>query len=60
MFEYNIFCYFYTVLGYNKTKNPKKINKFITLINDPLDNSIFEEKIIQTTEEIERSIFDKI
>jgi hypothetical protein len=58
--KYNIFCYFYKVFGYNKTKDPKKINKFIALINDPLDNNIFENKILKTTEEIEKLIFDKI
>ena len=58
-FIYN-FCYCYYVYHFsNKHNKPRKLNKFITLINDPLNDFIFDSKIVKCTEDIEKQIFDK-
>lgn len=56
-FRYN-FCYCFYNFG-NVNNKPRKLNKFITLINDPLNDIIFESKIIKYTEDIESNVFDK-
>jgi hypothetical protein len=56
-FRYN-FCYCCYNFG-NVNNKPRKLNKFITLINDPLNDIIFESKIIKYTEDIESNVFDK-
>ena len=55
--RYNFCCWFYH-LGKAPNK-PRKLNKFITLINDPLNDIIFDSKIIKCTEDIESKVFDK-
>jgi len=56
-FTYN-FCYCFYNFG-NVNNKPRKLNKFITLINDPLNDIVFETKIIKYTEDIETNVFDK-
>ncbi len=42
----------------NKTKKPRELNTFISLINDPLNDDIYKTKIIQYTSEIESKVYD--
>jgi hypothetical protein len=37
---------------------PRKLNKFITLMNDPLNDEIYENKIINNTRDIEDVIYE--
>jgi hypothetical protein len=42
-----------------KITKPKELNDFIKLINDPLDNHIFNSKIQSATTDIENVLFDR-
>lgn len=54
----NIVCWCFYFIR-RKNKKPKELNKFISLINDPLNDDIYEKKIISYTEEIELKVFEK-
>ena len=54
----NIFCCCFYFCR-KKNKKPKELNNFIRLINDPLNDDIYEKQIMSYTEEIESKVFDK-
>ena len=53
----NLFCCF-SKLFKKKNKKPRELNKFISLINDPLNDHIYKTKIIDYTNEIETKVYD--
>ena len=52
-----IFWCFYDLFK-SKNKKPRELNKFITSINDPLNDKIYASKIIQYTSDIESKLYD--
>ena len=54
----NHLCWCIYGLFKTKNKNPRKLNSFISLINDPLNNEIYKTKIIQYTADIESKVYD--
>ena len=54
----NILCWCFYFMR-KKNKKPRELNNFIKLINDPLNDEIYEKKIISYTEDIESNVFNK-
>ena len=54
----NTICWCFTFCR-KQNKAPRELNKFISLINDPLNDDIYEKKIVLYTNEIETKVFDK-
>jgi hypothetical protein len=55
----NWFSYFFCFKSVFKITKPTEINNFIKLINDPLNDTIFDTKIQLATSNIESVLFDK-
>lgn len=51
------FCFYLYKFTKKETKKPRELNKFITLINDPLNDDVYLDKIETCTKDIEKKVF---